>query len=144
MTGLCAALAGADSLVAAGGIDGVQTSSLAKIVLDADQVGALRRYLREDRIDDSTALMDDIMEVGIGGHYLGRRSTRRYARTEVWRPASFQRGTFEEFAGSGRSLLEQAVARAEALIATHEVTPLSEAAEREIDAIVAAHAARRA
>lgn len=142
MTGLCAALAGADSLVAAGGFDGVQISSLAKMVLDNDQVGALRRYVRESPIDESTALMDDILEVGIGGHYLGRRSTRTHARSEVWRPAAFQRGTFEEFTGPGRSLLEQAVARAEELLATHEVTPLGEAAERELDSIVAAHTAR--
>ena len=79
--GLAAALAGADSLIAAGGLDGVQISSLAKYVLDNDQIGALRRYLREDPIDETTALMDDILEVGIGGHFLGRRSTRAYSRT---------------------------------------------------------------
>ena len=99
MTALVAALAGADSLISAGGLDGVQISSLAKYVLDNDQVGALRRYLREDAIDETTALMDDILEVGIGGHFLGRRSTRQHARTEVWRPRAFRKGTFEEFAG---------------------------------------------
>ena len=144
MTGLCAALAGADSLIAAGGFDGVQTTSLAKMVLDDEQVGALRRYLRESPIDETTALMDDILEVGIGGHYLGRRSTRAHARHEVWRPAVFQRGTFEEAAGPGRSLLEQAVARAERLLAEHEPLPLDEAAERELDAIVAGWAERLA
>ena len=48
MTALCAALVGCDSLIAAGGLDGIQISSLAKIVLDNDQIGALRRYMRED------------------------------------------------------------------------------------------------
>lgn len=143
MTGLCAALAGADSLVAAGTFDGVQTSSLAKMVLDNDQLGALRRYLREAVIDESTALLDDIIEVGIGGHYLGRRSTRAFARSEVWRPSVFQRGSFDEFTGPGRSLIEQTVARAEELLATHQVAPLDEAAEQEIDRTLAAHAARR-
>ena len=52
MTALTAALGGADSLISAGGLDGVQISSLAKYVLDNDQIGALRRYLREDPIDD--------------------------------------------------------------------------------------------
>ena len=82
-----AALVGADSLIAAGGLDGVQQSSLAKIVLDCDQIGALRRYTRDDPIDEAHALIDDIRAVGIGGHFLGRKSTRRFGRTEVWRPA---------------------------------------------------------
>jgi trimethylamine--corrinoid protein Co-methyltransferase len=140
MTALVAALAGADSLISAGGLDGVQMSSLAKYVLDNDQVGALRRYLREDPIDETTALMDDILEVGIGGHFLGRRSTRRHSRTEVWRPRAFRRGTFEEYAG--HTLAGEAGARAREIIATHEVPPLSEAAERHIDAVVARWAAK--
>ncbi len=135
MTALTAALGGADSLISAGGLDGVQISSYAKYVLDNDQIGALRRYLREDAIDESTALMDDILEVGIGGHFLGRKSTRAFSRTEVWRPAAFQRGTFEEFAQ--RPLAEVAAARAREIIATHEVPPLSDDAERRIDEVIA-------
>jgi trimethylamine---corrinoid protein Co-methyltransferase len=137
MTGLCAALAGADSLVAAGGFEGVQTTSLAKMVLDDEQVGALRRYIREDVVDETTALLGDILEVGIGGHYLSRRSTRRFARTEVWRPAVFRRGPDEASAAPQGALLERAVARAHELLATHDVLPLDDPAEREIEAILA-------
>jgi trimethylamine---corrinoid protein Co-methyltransferase len=133
-----AALAGADSLISAGGLDGVQISSLAKYVLDNDQVGALRRYLREDSIDETTALMDDILEVGIGGHFLGRRSTRQHARTEVWRPRAFRKGTFEESAG--RPLAAEAAERARDILASHEVPPLSEDAERHIDAVIEQYA----
>ena len=93
----------------------MQISSLAKYVLDNDQIGALRRYLREDPIDETTALMDDILEVGIGGHFLGRKSTRAHSRTEVWRPQAFQRGTFEEF--GGRPLAAEAAARAREILA---------------------------
>lgn len=135
MTALVAALAGADSLIAAGGLDGVQASSLAKYVLDDDQIGALRRYLREDPIDEATALLDDILEVGIGGHYLGRRSTRRFARSEVWRPRVFRKGTFEESAG--RRLADEAAERARQIIRTHEVPPLPEDADRHIDDVIA-------
>jgi trimethylamine--corrinoid protein Co-methyltransferase len=142
MTALVAALAGADSLISAGGLDGVQISSPAKYVLDNDQVGALRRYLREDTIDETTALMDDILDVGIGGHFLGRRSTRRHSRTEVWRPRAFRKGTFEECAG--RSLAEEASERAREIIATHEVPALPEDADRHIDDIIGDWAARSA
>ena len=136
MTALVAALVGADSLIAAGGLDGVQQSSLAKIVLDCDQIGALRRYLRDDAIDEAHALIDDITAVGIGGHFLGRKSTRQFARTEVWRPAVFQRGTFEEFKG-GRSSTRRSSAPARCSPATSRrrcpTTPT-----RHIDAVIAA------
>ncbi len=134
MTALTAALGGADSLICAGGLDGVQLSSLAKYVLDDDQIGALRRYLRTDPIDETTALMDDILEVGIGGHFLGRRSTRRFSRREVWRPRAFRRGAFEE--SVGRPLAHEAAARAREILAEHEVPPLPDDADRHIDEVI--------
>ncbi len=139
MTALVAALLGSDSLIAAGGLDGVQQSSLAKIVLDCDQIGALRRYCRDDPIDEAHALIDDIKAVGIGGHFLGRRSTRSFARTEVWRPDVFQRGTFEEFCDT--PLVDQAVARAREVLAAYEPPPLADDAERHIDAVIADYTA---
>lgn len=142
MTALIAALAGADSLIAAGALDGVQISSYAKYVLDNDQIGALRRYLREDSIDETSALMDDIMEVGIGGHFLARKSTRALSRSEVWRPAAFQRGTFEEF--RGRPLAREAAQQARQILSAHEVEPLSDDAERHIDDVVADWQSRHA
>ncbi|HMK93081.1 MAG TPA: trimethylamine methyltransferase family protein [Thermoleophilia bacterium] len=139
MTALVAALLGSDSLIAAGGLDGVQQSSLAKIVLDCDQIGALQRYCRAAPIDEAHALLDDIKEVGIGGHFLGARSTRRFARTEVWRPAVFQRGTFDEF--KDRSLVEQAVERARAVVAAYEPPPLPDGADEHIDQVIKGYAA---
>ena len=141
MTGLVAALAGADSLIAAGSLDGVQCSSLAKLVLDDDQLGAIRRYLRDDPIDEAAALLDDILAVGIGGHYLGRRSTRHLARTAIWQPRVFRRGSPAE--GGARSVVQAAAARAEELLATHTAPPLPPGAEERIDEVLAAWAARR-
>jgi trimethylamine---corrinoid protein Co-methyltransferase len=139
MTALVAALLGSDSLIAAGGLDGVQQSSLAKIVLDCDQIGALRRYRRDDAIDEAHALIDDIKAVGIGGHFLGRKSTRQYGRTEVWRPAVFQRGTFEEF--KGKPLVEAAVERAYAVLDAWRPAPLPDDVDRHIDTVIADYAA---
>ena len=141
MTALVAALAGADSLISAGGLDGVQISSLAKYVLDNDQIGALRRYLREDAIDETHRAH--------GRHPRGRHRrplprpqehAAHSPRSEVWRPQVFQRGTFEEFAG--RPLAEEAAARAREILAAHEVEPLAEDADRHIDDVIAGWAAR--
>ncbi len=136
MSGLAAALAGADSLIAVGTLDAVQSQSLAKIVLDCETVGMIRRFARRQPIDPQDALLDDILEVGIGGHFLGRRSTRVRRRSgEVWRSNVYQRGSFEE--SRERSLVRDAVEHAQEVLATHEVPPLNDEAEREIGRIIA-------
>ena len=87
LTGLATALAGADVMLAFGLMDSAQTASLAKTVLDADTVNAIERFLRDDPVDEARALVDDIVDVGIGGHFLARKSTRQFYRAgELWQP----------------------------------------------------------
>ena len=77
----------------------------------------------------------NIAAVGIGGHYLGRRSTRQFHRAgEVWQPALWQRGTFESY--EGRPLVAEAASRADEILRTHEVTPLPDDVAAEIDAVL--------
>ena len=102
----------------------------------------IKRLLRGDEIDESTALMDEIASVGIGGHYLAAKSTRRlYREGELWQPSLFQRGPFESYVG--RSLLEEAVEKARDLIATHEVPPVGDEVARHVADTIAAYAAAR-
>ena len=136
LTGVSCALAGADTILAFGCSDGAQSLSLAKVVLDGDSVGALRRLVRDDPIDAARALVDDIAGVGIGGHYLGRRSTRTFYRAgEQWQPEVWQRGPFEHY--EGRPLVADAAGRAAELLATHVVEPLADDVADEIDAVIA-------
>ncbi len=135
LTGTACAFAGADTILAFGCSDGAQSLSLAKVLLDCDSVGALRRLVRDDPIDATRALFDDIAAVGIGGHYLGRKSTRALHRGgEVWQPRLWQRESFEQY--EGRPLVAEAAARADEILAAHEVLPLDDDVAAEIDAIV--------
>lgn len=135
MTGLACVLAGCDALLAFGLMDSAQTASLAKTVLDADTVNAIRRFAREDPVDATTALIDDIIEVGIGGHFLARKSTRqRYRAGELWQPQLWQREPFEHYAG--RPLVKDAWDRAQALIAANDVPPLPEDVARHCDRLI--------
>jgi trimethylamine--corrinoid protein Co-methyltransferase len=139
LTALSGALAGADSLLAFSLMDGAETVSLAKVMLDCDIVGALKRYLRDDPIDEARALVDDIVAVGIGGHFLARKSTRTLARAgELWQPRVWQREAFEHYAG--RPLVSEAAERAHEIIASHEVSPLPDDVVRHIDEVIDAYA----
>ncbi len=135
LTGMATALAGADVMLAFGLLDSAQTASLAKTVLDADTVNAIERFLRDDPVDEARALVDDIIEVGIGGHFLARKSTRRLSRAgELWQPGLWQRGPFEQYAGT--PLVKQAWEKAHELIATNDVPPLSDDVRRHCDELI--------
>jgi trimethylamine--corrinoid protein Co-methyltransferase len=139
LTGVSSALAGADTILAFGCPDGAQSLSFAKVLLDCDSVGALRRLVREDPIDATRALLDDIAAVGHGGHYLGRKSTRQFHRAgEIWQPELWQRGPFEAY--EGRPLVAEAAARADEILRTHVVEPLPDDVAAEIDAILGRYA----
>jgi trimethylamine--corrinoid protein Co-methyltransferase len=138
MTAICEALAGADSLLAFGLMDGAETVSLAKIVLDCDLVGMVERFMKPGRIDETTALLDDIVAVGIGGHYLSRKSTRQWHRAgEIWWPSVFQRDGWDAYAG--RSLVDDAALRAREILGKHEVAALPDDVQRHIDTVVASY-----
>jgi trimethylamine--corrinoid protein Co-methyltransferase len=143
LTGMATALAGADVMLAFGLLDSAQTASLAKTVLDADTVNAIERFMREEPIDEARALVDDIVEVGIGGHYLVRRSTRRFARAgELWQPDLWQRGPFDQYVGT--PLVKEAWERAHDLIERSDVPPLPDDVRRHCDELIAGYLSRRA
>jgi trimethylamine--corrinoid protein Co-methyltransferase len=135
---LSVALAGAHGLVASSFVGGSRVLSPAKVLLDADAIGMLHRVLGGVRVDDETALLADIAEVGPGGHFLGRNSTRAMARSgELFEPRAFRRGRLE-----GRldaTLAADAAERARRILDEHEVTPLPDDAERRVDEILREH-----
>lgn len=138
LTGMACALAGADSLLAFGLMDGAETVSFAKMILDCDAVGSIERFLRPTRIDETTALFDDIVAAGVGGHYLARKSTRHWNQAgEIWWPRVFQRDAWATYAE--RPLVCEAAERAREIITTHEVTPLDEDLDRHIDRVIAGY-----
>jgi trimethylamine--corrinoid protein Co-methyltransferase len=139
MTAMAAVLAGTDALVAAGLIDGARVASTAKLILDCDSLGALRRLRDFPAVDDASMLIEDIEAVGPGGHFLTRRSSRERARSgEIWRPSVFQRGNMADFAD--RPLIDDALERARTLLAAHEPTPVPDDLLRDARAILARHA----
>jgi len=142
LTGLATALAGADVMLSFGLMDSAQTCSLAKTVLDADTVNAIERFLRDDPIDEARSLVDDIIKVGIGGHYLGCKSTRQFQRAgELWQPHLWHRGTFDRYVGT--PLVKDAWDRAHQLIEENDVPPLPEDVQRHVSNLIAGYLSSR-
>jgi len=78
------------------------------------------------------------VDVGIGGHYLTCKSTRRlYRAGELWQPQLWHRESFERYAGT--PLVKDAWDRAHALIEANDVPPLPDDVERHIAKLIAGY-----
>ena len=138
------ALAGADELSGIGELAAGVTGSYAQMVCD-DEIAASVRRLRQGFATDEEALAVEVIASvmdgagqGRGGNYLDQRHTVRYLRAgEVLATRLADRRTWEEWQRGGReTMADRAQAEAERLLARHEVPPLSDDQERELDAIM--------
>lgn len=137
------ALAGADELSGVGEMEAGVMGSYAQMVCDDELVASISRLRRGFAVDED-ALAVDVIEAVMGGsrNFLDQRHTVRYLRAgEVLYTRLAERRSWQEWDGTGRDgLAERAQAKAEWLLGEHEVPPLSDEQERELDAIMQAAA----
>jgi len=112
-------------LHAAGWLEGGLVASPEKLVLDADQLGALHRLARRPGANDESLALDALREVGPGGHYLGCAHTQAHFKTAFWRSEVLDYRPYEAWEDAGapdtRTL---ANARARKLLAEYEAPSL--------------------
>jgi trimethylamine--corrinoid protein Co-methyltransferase len=138
------ALAGADELSGIGEMAAGVLGSYAQMVCDDEIAASVRRICRGLVVDEEALAVEVIGQVmaevraGRGGNYLDKRHTVRYLRSgEVLSTRLAERRAWEEWDREGRqTMADRAVAEAERLLAEHEVPPLSEDQERELDEIL--------
>jgi trimethylamine--corrinoid protein Co-methyltransferase len=138
------ALAGADELSGIGELAAGVTGSYAQMVCDDEIAASVRRLRRGFSTDDEALAVEVIARVmdgagqGRGGNYLDQRHTVRYLRAgEVLATRLADRRTWEEWQRGGReTMADRAQAEAERLLAEHQVPPLSDDQEQELDEIL--------
>lgn len=136
---LAAVMAGASILGAMGAGDNVLHTSVELIVLDDELVAWVDKLMRGMRVDDESLAVTAIHEAVMGdGSFLALRHTRDFLRGgEIWTPALSDRLNYEVWDQEGRPTIQQrARAKALELLANHEVEPLPEDVDREIDAVI--------
>lgn len=134
------ALAGADELSGIGEMEAGVMGSYAQMVCDSEIAASVRR-LRGGFSADEDALAVDVIAAAMqeSHNFLAQKHTLRYLRSgEVLLTRLAERGPWESWDREGRQgMAERAQAEAEHILAHHSVEPLSEAQERELDAIMA-------
>ena len=88
-------------LHSAGWLEGGLVSSPEKLVMDADQLGALHSLASGVDVSEDAQALDAIEEVGPGGHYLGCAHTQRNFQSAFWRSNVLDYRPYETWAEDG-------------------------------------------
>jgi trimethylamine--corrinoid protein Co-methyltransferase len=137
--GLLPALSWPDLLVGPGLLGGSMILCLEQLVIDAEVFRMYKRVRQGIAVEDDKWLEEVIHRIGPGGGFLAERSTVAGIRGGEWFIPQFGlHDTFEAWQADGRpTLLEEARARVEQILATHQSLRLGQEVERELARIQA-------
>ena len=135
------ALAGADELSGIGDLGAGVFSSFAQMVSDNDLVLSIKQLCRGFTVDETSLavpLVDAVLRSS--GNFLAERHTVKALRAgDLFYPPLADRRTYEEWQLGGQSgMNENAWTKAERLLDEHEVQPLPDVQERELDRLMQA------
>ena len=133
------ALAGADELSGIGEMEAGVMGSFAQIVCDNEIAASVRRLRKGFEITEDSLAVDVISSIMRGTHnFLGQKHTMRYLRVgEVLLTTLAERGSWENWEAHGRQgMAERAQFEAMNILQNHQVPPLSDDQERELDEIL--------
>jgi trimethylamine--corrinoid protein Co-methyltransferase len=131
------ALAGAD-IFGHLGISGVdQAASTVMLMMQHEIVSYIERLMRGFEVTDETLGLDVVRDVGHDGNFLGEMHTLRHFREELWFPKLLDRAFWSNWIEEGATKMhERCIAAKDALLRSHQPTPLDTATARELDRIV--------
>ncbi len=131
---LLAALSGFDFIYdAAGSLESSLTASYAKLLLDNDVCGEVKRTISGIDVSDDTLATEVIEAVGLKGAYLSHPHTMSHFKQEHFQPAMFHRGARINQKNLDRSLKDKAQARSDSILKDHVVLPLDGAIESKLN-----------
>ena len=135
------ALAGADELSGIGEMEAGVMGSYAQMVVDNEFAGTISRMRKGITVDKDALAVDVVASVmDTSRNFLGQKHTMKYLKSgEIFMTHLAERGSWKSWLNAGKSgIVERAQAQAERLLSEHQVTPLEEVQERELDKIMSA------
>ncbi|MBN1298402.1 MAG: trimethylamine methyltransferase family protein [Actinobacteria bacterium] len=136
---MASALSGANMIVFHGGVTAELSYNPLLAIVDDDIAITIGKTIEGFEISEDTMAVDLIKEVGpVPGTFLNKSHTREWWKKEYFMPKSADRLSYPQWKNSGKKgVLDKARERMEYILATHQVKPLSDSADREIEKILA-------
>ncbi len=136
LTALVAALAGANIIFGAGGLDQLLTFDCAKLVMDVELIRMITRVVSGVDVTDAGMALDVIHQVGPGGEFMTHDHTYDHVR-ELSQSDLFDRNMRDVWMeAGGKDLTERAYERAQYIIQNHKPKPLPRGAQETMGSIV--------
>ncbi len=98
---LVAAMAGTNLIHDVGYLDGGLMGSLESLILGAEQVRWVKRFIAGLQVSDETLALDVLQTVGPAGDFLSQDHTLRHLRKDMWIPRALDHMNFESWADCG-------------------------------------------
>lgn len=137
MTGMLAALSGANIIYGAGMLESGLTFSHAQLVMDNDIFAMIRKVMQGISVDDESLAVDLIHSVGIGGNFLTEEHTMKYMRTINSKPRLIDRRNRQGWEERGSKDMAQSAAEVACdILKNHKPDPLSPVAVSALRRIV--------
>ena len=120
-------------LHAAGWQEGGLALGYEKLILDADQLGAMEVWARGVDVSDNGQAMEAFRSNAHGDHFLGNPHTLANFETAFWRSDISDAASYEQWTEEGSlSAAKRANARWKKLLADYEPPPIDDAADAEL------------
>ena len=131
-------LGGANLVVhAAGWLEGGLVSSYEKLVLDADRLAAMQRFLQGMKTDENALARDAYEEVPAGGHFLGCSHTMRNYETAFFDAKLSDSESVEQWVENGSlEAVQRANAHWKSLLADYQMPDLDPAIDEALLAFI--------
>ena len=106
------------------------------LVMCAEIVSYVKRFVRGFDIDDEHIGMEEIRKVGPGGNFLASKRTSRMVRQEHWYPQLMNRDNLSTWNGKGsKDWGQNATERALEILKTHQPAALDNGVQQQLDTI---------
>ena len=138
LNGLLPALAGANFLSGAGGLESLKSCSLAQLIIDNEIFGMIMNTLNGFEINKDTIALDLIDDVGPRGDFLRQKHTARYARKgEQYRSSLSNRDTWEKWTVKGKNdIVDVAKEKARSILKNSDHFETKRSTEKDLDRIM--------
>lgn len=138
------ALAGTNLIYGLGMLDSGMTFDYAQALLQSEMLDKVLRAIQGMPISDELFALDVVQDVGPGGEFITHEHTFAHMR-EQSQVKLFDRRSRETWEAAGsQDVVERAYSAAREIIASHEVQPLPESVQSELEALFAEAEARQA
>ena len=137
LTGLIAALAGANLIYGPGMLESGITFDFAQLVLDNEFAKMIKHTVKGFGVSKEALAADVIKEVGPAKDFLAHNHTLKHMRSQSQPELIDRKGIEDWSAAGGTDIYARAAEKAKKILENHKPEPLMEAVSKKIRSIIA-------